>query len=265
MLIEPEVITPVSPLLNQALTVALSAAAMTDGVVDPTVGMALSAQGYDRDYSEVGDSDEPAPAFVKVPGWRAIGLSHDRGTVEIPAGEIVDLGATGKALAADRAAKRGAEAGDCGVLVNLGGDIAVAGPAPDGGWPIGISDSHRTAHEFVDQTVAIHHGAIATSSVTARTWTRAGAACHHIIDPKRGTSADVVWRTVSVVAASCVAANTVSTAAIVDGTGAVARLRRLGFPARLVAADGAVATVGGWPADWVASESRSYGSTELSA
>ena len=174
----------------------------------PTVGGALSALGYDRDPGDVGDSDEPAPGFVKVPGWREIRQSLDRGSVEVPTNVVIDLGATGKALAADRAAKLGAQAGDCGVLVNLGGDIAVAGPTPEGGWPVGVSDSHRTARDHVVQTVAIHHGAIATSSVTARAWRRSGARCHHIIDPKRGTPADVVWRTVSVAAASCVAAGT---------------------------------------------------------
>ena len=135
----------------------------------------------------------------------------------------------------------------CGVLVSIGGDLATAGPAPDGGWSIGIADDHRAEPGQIQQTVAITHGAIATSSTSARTWERGGHTCHHILDPRRGQPAVVYWRTVSVAAASCVAANTASTAAIVDGAGAQRRLIRAGLTARLVAASGSVVTVGGWP------------------
>ena len=249
MSVEPGLETQVSPLLYEALGVAVHAAETTDGLVDPTVGGALVGLGYDRDYANVCDSESPPPTRQRVPSWTAIHLDRDRHTVAIDADVTVDLGATGKALAADRAATRAALAADCGVLVNLGGDISVAGSAPDGGWPIGIADSHRESPELVDQTVVIHHGGIATSSVTTRKWTRSGVSCHHIVDPALGISATVVWRTVSVAAASCVTANTLSTAAIVDGASALGRLARLGLPARLVAADGSVVTVGGWPAD----------------
>ena len=116
------------------------------------------------------------------------------------------------------------------------------GPPPDGGWSIGIADDHRAAADEVQQTVAITRGAIATSSTSVRTWERDGLTCHHILDPRRGQPAVVHWRTVSVAAATCVAANTASTAAIVDGAGAQRRLIRAGLTARLVAASGAVVT-----------------------
>ena len=57
----------------------------------------------------------------------------------------LDFGATAKALAADRIARSAALASGTGVLVSLGGDVAVDGPVPDGSWPIRVADgrSHR--------------------------------------------------------------------------------------------------------------------------
>ncbi|HET8805454.1 MAG TPA: FAD:protein FMN transferase [Gaiellales bacterium] len=241
--------TPVSPLLAAALTAALHAAKSTGGLVDPTVGAAVSALGYDRDFASVTESQRALPAERAVPGQSAIEFDPTRRTARVAPGTQLDLGATGKALAADRAAARAAAATGCGVLVSLGGDVAVAGPAPEGGWAIGIADDHRASGTDIRQTIAIDRGGIATSSTCTRTWRRGGEDCHHIVDPARGRSAEVVWRTVSVAAGSCVAANTASTAAIVEGRGAVARLLHVGLPSRLVAAGGEPVTVGGWPQD----------------
>jgi thiamine biosynthesis lipoprotein len=238
---------PVSPLLAAALAAALHAAECTGGLVDPTVGAAVSALGYDRDFASVTDSHPALPAERATPGPSAIEFDPTRRTARVAPGTQLDLGATGKALAADRAAARAAAATGCGVLVSLGGDVAVAGGGPEGGWPIGIADDHRAHVSGIHQTIAIDRGGIATSSTTTRTWRCAGEDCHHIVDPARGRPAEVVWRTVSVAAGSCVAANTASTAAIVDGRGAVARLVCVGLPARLVAVGGEVVTVGGWP------------------
>lgn len=239
--------TAVSPLLVTALAVARRATMTTGGLVDPTVGSALVELGYDRDYAEIVDSGLSLPASRPAPGWHPISIDVARRVVRIPSSVVLDLGATGKALAADRAAVAAATTVGCGVLVNLGGDIRVAGPSPSAGWAIGIADDHRASPQDRAQTVAIREGAIATSSVVTRAWTRGGLGCHHIIDPVRGRPAAIVWRTVSVSARSCVAANTASTAAIVSGHDAVARLLRAGLPARLVDADGTVVTVGGWP------------------
>jgi thiamine biosynthesis lipoprotein len=95
--------------------------------------------------------------------------------------------------------------------------------------------------------------AMATSSTISRRWRRGGRLLHHVLDPRTCQPVKPVWRTVSVAAPSCVDANTQSTAALVRGLDAPARLRAEGLPARLVAADGAVCTLGGWPAEVVAS------------
>jgi thiamine biosynthesis lipoprotein len=190
---------------------------------------------------------------------------------------LLDLGATAKALAADRAAAAAQAAGaavaaapaaaaqaaaahpaaartarmppatDPGVLVSLGGDIATAGPAPDGGWRILVTDDHRAGPTAPGQTISIESGGLATSSIATRRWRHEGRAMHHILDPRTGEPVRTPWRTVSVAAATCADANIASTAAIVLGEEAADWLADQGLPARLVALDGSVTVQGGWP------------------
>lgn len=243
----------VSPLLAEALAVALRAAEQTEGAVDPTVGSALEALGYDRDFTLVHDDDRPVRLTVRrAPGWRSVRLDEATGTVTVPPGVRLDLGATAKAWAADRAATTLAAAAGCGVLVSLGGDTAVAGEPPAGGWRIRVQDVTGAVDEHpapgTHTTVGLHSGGLATSGSTARRWRRAGHDLHHIVDPRTGLPALGPWRTVSVAAATCAEANAASTAALVHGAGAELRLTRAGLPARLVTHDGAVVTTPGWPA-----------------
>ena len=135
---------PVSPLLIEAVAASLRAARLTDGDVDPTVGEALMALGYDRDYALVGAAEPPRIQIVAVPGWRTIKLDAEAGTIRLARGVRLDLGATAKALAADRAAEAARRAAGCGVLVSFGGDIAVSGPPPNGGWRVRVTDDHRS-------------------------------------------------------------------------------------------------------------------------
>jgi thiamine biosynthesis lipoprotein len=130
--------------------------------------------------------------------------------------------------------------------VSLGGDIAVAGRPPTGGWRIDIADDHRggPAH----QMVAIRSGGLATSSTVARRWRTATGWAHHIVDPRTGRNPEPVWRIASVAAASCVDANAASTAAIVLGRAAPQWLVDQELPALLIGVDGAVSRLTGWPA-----------------
>ena len=83
-----------------------------------------------------------------------------------------------------------------------------------------------------------------------RRWRAAGEELHHIVDPRTGRPSPEVWRTVSVAAATCVAAeSTASTASIVRGESAAGWLEGLGLPARLVRADGAVIRTAAWPGE----------------
>jgi thiamine biosynthesis lipoprotein len=260
----------VSPLLLQAVEVALSAAELTDGDVDPSIGRALELAGYDRDWKllaaapdrptrppaderepdERGRPVSPRGVIVRVRNdWRGVVVDRPSGSIRVPRGIRLDVGATAKAWAADRAVEAAARAGECGALVSLGGDIATSGPAPPGGWRIRVTDDHRSDPRAPGQTISILSGGLATSSTTVRRWKLRGRSMHHIIDPRTGAPVRESWRTVSVAAASCAEANVATTAAIVRAGAAPAWLAELRLPARLVDDDGRVVCVGDWPAE----------------
>jgi FAD:protein FMN transferase len=242
----------VSARLVEELVAALRAARLTDGVVDPTIGRALISAGYDRDFPLVpAASTPPTVTLAPVPGWRCLQVDVRSGRARVPAGVLVDLGATAKARCSDRAALVAASATDCGVLVSLGGDLAVAGPPPAGGWKVRVTDDCAGEPGAPGQIVGLRDGGLASSGVTVRAWRRGDAAFHHVIDPRTGQSAAVVWRTVSVAAATCTDANIAATAALVLGQEAPGWLQARRLPARLVAADGGVSLVGGWPGELV--------------
>ncbi len=237
----------ITPLFADLLRAALRAARITGGDVDPTCGRALIALGYDRDFAEVSEDAPPrlTGPVGPVPGWQHVHLEGSRAWLD--RGVQIDLGATAKAMAADRCAELIAGELDCGVLMSLGGDIAVAGPAPAAGWPVRVTDDHAAPPSAPGQTVTISTGGLATSSTTVRAWKVGGRPVHHIIDPATGEPVRSCWRTVSVAAGDCVDANTASTAAIIRGPAALDWLHDIGLPARLVRHDGTVETTAGWP------------------
>jgi thiamine biosynthesis lipoprotein len=239
----------VGPLLLEALCVALDAARTSGGLVDPTVGRALRTSGYDSTFHVVAarDGNTFRAAFSTVPGWQTIELDEEGATVRVPAGVELDLGATAKALACDRAAAAAAAIAG-GVLVGLGGDIAIAGTAPEGGWPVRIADDHAAPLDAPGPTVALDGGGLATSSTTVRRWRSGTAELHHLVDPRTGRPAESPWRTVSVAATTCVDANVASTASfLLEDAPSWLEAHRL--PARLVSVDGESTIVAGWPED----------------
>lgn len=234
--------------LAEAVGVALAAARWTGGLTDPTVGEAVIALGYDRDFAAIGPDERPAPAPpVPVPGWRTVHL--DGPILRMPSGVRLDLGATAKGLGSDRAVRAAMAANhqQGGVLVSLGGDIAVDGQPPYDGWPIRVADAPEPSEQARTQEVRLVTGAVATSSTTCRQWMRGGRTLHHIVDPRTGLSAAGPWRTVSVGASTCADANAAATAAVVAGNRAEAWLEEARLPARLVSHAGDVVLVGGWP------------------
>jgi thiamine biosynthesis lipoprotein ApbE len=264
---------PVGELLIEAVEVALRAAELTDGDVDPTIGNALMLAGYDRDWtllhkpadapgrSAPGEESKQAsaesfshtlqPPTIRArvtPGWQAIEIDSERSAIRVPTGVRLDLGATAKAWVADRAAGAVHEATGAGTLVSLGGDIATAGVAPQDGWRIYVTDDHRSAPGRQGQTISIRSGGIATSSTAVRRWSHEGQTRHHIIDPATGAPVARTWRTASVAAETCLDANIASTAALIRADSAATWLEQLGLPARLVSNGGVVHRVSGWPA-----------------
>ena len=240
---------PVSQVLLDAVAAALRAARLTDGDVDPTVGEALIALGYDRDFEQVaaGAAVAAPVRITAVPGWRVVTLDTEARTIRVPSGVELDLGATAKALAADRAAAAAAQFSGTGVLVSLGGDLAISGPVPEQGWRVRVTDDHRAGVDAPGQWIAVRSGGLATSSTTVRRWDTRSGSVHHLLDPGSGRPVDGCWRTVSVTAGSCLDANIASTAAVVRGEQAPPWLESLRLPSRLVRVDGTVRHLAGWP------------------
>jgi thiamine biosynthesis lipoprotein len=252
--------TVVSDLLADLVGAALGAAAATGGAVDPTLGLAMVAAGYDQALAEPGAGPAARAATTVVvrraTSWRDIELSVDAmtgaPTLSTPAGLLLDLGATAKARAADLAAAGAHAATGCAVLVSLCGDLAVAANEADQPWLVQVLER---PDDVCGPMVHVYDGGVATSSTRSRHWTRQGQAMHHLLDPATARPVRAFWRTVTVAAASCLEANTASTAAVVMGAGGARWLASTGLPARLVAADGRVRTLNDWPLEPVESVS----------
>jgi thiamine biosynthesis lipoprotein len=230
----------ISRTLVRLVETALAEASRSGGALDPTLGRDLARVGYDRDISLVADSDEPVSARIRRADWRDVRLDRVNGLLTVPPGTALDLGSSAKAQTADWAAAELAGRYGCSVLVELGGDVAVAG---DRGWQVTVAERAGSP----GQQITMHSGGLATSTSVVRTWQRASERMHHILDPATGMPATGPWRTVSVAAASATHANTCTTAAIVLGDAALPWLADELVAARLVDQGGEVTTIGGWP------------------
>jgi FAD:protein FMN transferase len=248
----------VSAWLADALATAVWAARETRGLVDPTIGQCLVDLGYDRSFELLRPDQPLVVRAAHVPAWERVdvrkrpagaGRRKPQFEAHVPTGIRLDLGATAKALCADRSARRARDAAGCGVLVSLGGDVAVAGPSPGDGWAVRVTDRADAdpAGDGPGQTVAVCTGGLATSGTSVRRWAQNGRPRHHLVDPRTAQPATEVWRTVSVAATSCVEANVASTASVIMGHGAPEWLSGRDVHARLVGAAGEVVLVRDWP------------------
>ena len=243
-----------SRLLRDTVRASIRVAELSGGLVDPTVGRALRLAGYDCTLVRVRlrEGSLVSPVFEPAGRWREIEVDDEAGTLRVPAGVELDLGATAKALAADTIAKTAAAATGCGVLISIGGDIALAGEPPSGGWLVGIDDDHATPPDRVKTRISLSAGGLASSGTRVRRWRTAVGELHHILDPRTGAPAAGPWATVSVAAGSCLEANAASTAAVVLGEAAPGWLSDRRLPSRLARADGRVLVVAGWPEEHAA-------------
>lgn len=222
---------------------ALDAWALTGGRVDPTVHDAVVAAGYNRSFEQLSGSPNATGAASSStpqhsPGPGGITIGGD--TVAMPAGVRFDPGGVGKGLAADLVAEALLDAGAEGVCVNLGGDMCVAGAAPDPrGWSIAVEQpvSRDTVAHLL-----LAEGAVATSSPRRRAW-KGG---HHLIDPATGRPSQGNVASVTVAAEACWIAEAFAKAAVLEGsvTAAAAWLGLRGTAGVVVGDDGEIVMVG---------------------
>jgi thiamine biosynthesis lipoprotein len=211
-------VTLVSEELSSMLAYAIDAARVTGGLVTPAIGGALLAAGYDRDFAALpADGDAVVPA--RVPPLHSLSL---RGRIlQRREPVLLDLNGVVKSRTADDALALVGRGWVC-----AGGDIATSIPV-EVGLPGG-------------DTVMLHAGGLATSSVAIRAWRRAGGVQHHLIDPATGSPSRSPWRDVTVAAQNCAAADVAAKAALLLGSAGPSWLDRRGLPGRFVDGRGAV-------------------------
>lgn len=172
---------------------------VTSGAFDPTLLVDELAAGY---HSSVLDSTRTTtlPASAVSPGNLA-GICATDSVVTLPVGTVLDAGGIGKGLAADVVCEFALAEGAWGVMAEFGGDVVVAGKAPDGvAWRLGIENPFDSqAHVAV---IRLWEGAIVTSSQRKRRFGSESEQTHHLIDPVTHASAKTNVQTVTVIAAT---------------------------------------------------------------
>ena len=240
---------PISPVLVAALRVAIRAAARTDGLVDPCLGEVLVTAGYDRTFVQLLQGQPGGAAQLPTPpdpqAWRRLQLGGGR--LLVPAGVSLDLGATGKAFAADLVAAAVLERIDGPLVVSVGGDVRAIGDPVE--WPCDIAtDRAALAADGPVCRVLLPSGGLAVSSVTARRWVRGGRTWHHVVDPRTARPTRGPWRAVAAYETTAALANTLTTAALVLGADAVDWLEERSAAALLIGLDGRVHRTTRWVA-----------------
>jgi len=183
----------------------------------------------------------PVPAPAEIGRWLPfVGLDKvrwDRPCLSFPvAGLELDLGGIGKEYAADRAAAVCAEAGICHGLVDLGGDIRVIGPRPDGSpWTIHVRNPFSPGSSLA--RIRLSSGGLATSGDYERCLTDGNGRLGHILNPQTGRPVQGL-SSVSVAAPTCLVAGGVASIAMLKGSAGPDWLRGLGLPCLWAEANG---------------------------
>jgi len=196
----------------------------SDGLFDLTSGILREAWSADR--RELPDSYALQRLLARV-GWSKVRWQRPRLAFGVSGMEI-DFGGVVKEYAADRAATLCAEAAFRHGLVDLGGDIKIIGPHPDGTpWVVGIQ--HPRNPEAVMATLDLFQGAIATSGDYERFVEIDGRRYSHILSPRTGLPVRGLAG-VSVAAPECVVAGSATTIAMLMEDRGPAWLDEVGLP-----------------------------------
>ncbi len=199
--------TTVDPLTAKLVGEMLAARTLTAGEYDPTILPKLIADGYAS--SRVNPANVTTlPASARWP-VDPTGTTINGDEVTLPIGVTLDSGGIGKGVAADVLATMAMNQGALGILVEIGGDVRIAGTPPDGPhWRIAIEDPFIEEQSIASANLV--DGAVATSSILKRTWEKDGATVNHLIDTKTGESMNTDIVTVSVIAVSAAIAEVIT-------------------------------------------------------
>ena len=200
---------PASPILFEALRFALVVAEETGGAFDPTVGLRMASRGFDREHRTGRRVGTPL-AVDDDASYRDVEVDADARTITLHKPLLLDLGSVAKGLAVDAAARELQPFGD--FAIDAGGDLYLAGRNPKGvPWAVGIR--HPRIDGALIDSFNISDKAVCTSGDYERLAPTGGA---HILDPRSGICA-TGSASVTVIAATALAADALATAAFVLG------------------------------------------------
>jgi thiamine biosynthesis lipoprotein len=217
----PRQTVAVSPAMARFVEAALNAAAMTGGLVDPTLAGEMDRAGYTKHLDSVPVPLRRALALAprRAPGgpnptgaWRQVGVDRGAGTVTRPPGVRLDSGGIVKGMFGDILAavlgKHESFAVDAAGDVRFGGRGSLLRPI-------------RVASPFDESVLhvfALVRGAVATSGIGKRSWLDSdGRPAHHLLDPATGRPAFTGVVQVTALAPTGVQAEALSKAALLSG------------------------------------------------
>lgn len=206
----------------------------SDGLFDITSGILRRA--WDFRCGRLPTQQQIDELLPRI-GWDKLRIEKNQLHFTRPDMEI-DFGGYVKEYAADCAAATAQQNGIQHGLVELGGDIRIIGPHPDGSpWSIGIR--HPRQSGAVLATLQLHQGALASSGDYERCMVIDGKRYGHILNPQTGWPVQGLMA-VSVVAEHCLLAGTATTIALLKGSDGIDWLAELEQPWLAMDQDGQV-------------------------
>ncbi len=218
----------------------------TNGIFDPAILPDLKRAGYDRSMDDIkangGVSNSPVSARTPRPEFHDMSLDPVNTRVRLPQGLEIDLGGIAKGWIVEKAANLLHQYVDvCGV--SAGGDILFIGQPSDGmDWDVYLEDA-RNPMQMLAQ-LHIPSGAVATSSVLKRSWSRGQSVQHHLIDPRTGEPANTEWLSMTVICQSIVQADVYAKTLLIGGSGEAKKFSETNPSATFIAVDSAGNLVG---------------------
>ena len=192
---------------------------LTRGLFDPSILPDLRRVGYDRSM-DVLREEGAAPLFESLlagerPSFSEMDLDDENRMIRLPAGMALDLGGIAKGWIAEQAAIiLSGFASTC--AVNAGGDMFLVGlPQGQAQWPVELEDPFQPENTLT--MLKVEPGAVATSTVTKRTWKQGDKNRHHLIDPRSGEPAETEWVSVTVIAEHACEAEVFAKALLIGG------------------------------------------------
>lgn len=212
--------------------------AQSDGLFDITSGLLRKAWRFDSGQLP---AQELIDQLLQNVGWHKLEWRNPLLRFPQPGLEI-DFGGVVKEYAADRAAVICQNAGVWHGFVNLGGDIRIIGPHPDGQpWSVGIQ--HPRQPGAVMNTLNLSNGGMASSGDYERCIRIGDRRFSHIVNPKTGWPVQHL-ASVSVVGDFCLIAGSASTIAMLKEQDGPEWLQQLGLAHAWMDVDGQMGGMG---------------------